>query len=55
MTVESLALCIVAADAEGVEAQWPPGITAEIRFVDPRFSLVDNCYWYSVECCVVRS
>jgi hypothetical protein len=38
--------CIVAADTEGLGApcQWPPEITAEIRFVDPRFSLANDCY-----------
>lgn len=35
--------CIVAADTKA-EAQWPPGITADIRFVDPRFFLVNGCY-----------
>jgi hypothetical protein len=43
MTGESLR-CIVAADTEGLGAHWPPEITAEIRFVDPRFSLANDYY-----------
>jgi hypothetical protein len=57
MTGESFASYRGCCDSDtkgAVEAQRPPEITAEILFVDPRFSLVNDCYWYSVERCSAK-